>query len=300
MFRTGLPHSTGTNAQLRRPTYSTTYSILDRRRPPLSARGCGVPRKSERVPPPGVPASALLGESENGLAEAGLRVRMNGRGMSVTDGQREVKASEIDRAFSRNNIEKRFGAYSAYRARVAVAGDRPAPQREAAGDRCAHAEGDGPSRADRDRHARPVAAGPQQLLDKTGIRHVQQLAMMVKEPHLAVAKAAWDLTVKLARETGSKTAAGANVRLGVSTRNLLKNVHRPLTAKLLEDDMLLRYKYSPALGQKQPHRLSSPCDSTTFTVSWEGGTIKVASVATIDGCAVDGPKPSLVCIPLTF
>lgn len=72
-------------------------------------------------------------ELESGLAEAGLRVRMNGRGMSVTDGQREVKASEIDRAFSRNNIEKRFGAYSAYRARVAVAGDRPAPQRDAAG-----------------------------------------------------------------------------------------------------------------------------------------------------------------------
>jgi hypothetical protein len=72
-------------------------------------------------------------ELESGLAEAGLRVRMNGRGMSVTDGQREVKASEIGRAFSRNEIEKRVGAYSAYRARVAVAGDRPAPQREAAG-----------------------------------------------------------------------------------------------------------------------------------------------------------------------
>jgi hypothetical protein len=45
----------------------------------------------------------------------------------------------------------------------------------------------------------PVAAGPQQLLDKTGIKHVQQLAMMVKAPHVAVAKAAWDLAVKLAR-----------------------------------------------------------------------------------------------------
>lgn len=72
------------------------------------------------------------GELENGLAEAGLRVRMNGRGMSVTDGEREVKASHIDRAFSLNNVEKRFGStYSAYRARVAVAADRPAPQREA-------------------------------------------------------------------------------------------------------------------------------------------------------------------------
>lgn len=45
----------------------------------------------------------------------------------------------------------------------------------------------------------PVAAGPQQLLDKTRIKHVQQLAMMVKAPHLSVAKAAWELAVKLAR-----------------------------------------------------------------------------------------------------
>ncbi|MDB4950449.1 MAG: relaxase/mobilization nuclease domain protein [Gemmatimonadetes bacterium] len=72
------------------------------------------------------------GELESGLAEAGLRVRMNGRGMSVTDGQREVKASEIDRAFSRNAIEKRFGAYSSYRARVAVAVEQPSPSRDAA------------------------------------------------------------------------------------------------------------------------------------------------------------------------
>lgn len=72
------------------------------------------------------------GELESGLAEAGLRLRIKGPGMSVTDGKQEVKASEIHRAFSRNEIEKRFGAYSAYRARVAVAGDRP-PPREAAG-----------------------------------------------------------------------------------------------------------------------------------------------------------------------
>ena len=45
----------------------------------------------------------------------------------------------------------------------------------------------------------PIAAGPQQLLDKTGIKHVQQLAVMVKAPQLAVAKAAWELAVRLAR-----------------------------------------------------------------------------------------------------
>lgn len=73
------------------------------------------------------------GELQSGLAEAGLSIRIKGPGMAVTDGQREVKASEIHRAFSRNEIEKRFGAYSAYRARVAVAGNRSVPQREAAG-----------------------------------------------------------------------------------------------------------------------------------------------------------------------
>lgn len=71
-------------------------------------------------------AARSWAELERGLAEAGLRVRMNGRGMSVTDGQREVKASEIDRAFSRSRIEQRFGTYSSYRARVAVGGARPA------------------------------------------------------------------------------------------------------------------------------------------------------------------------------
>jgi hypothetical protein len=45
----------------------------------------------------------------------------------------------------------------------------------------------------------PIAAGPQQLLDRTGLKHIQQLAVMVKAPQLAVAKAAWDLAVRLAR-----------------------------------------------------------------------------------------------------
>jgi hypothetical protein len=58
---------------------------------------------------------------EAGLAEFGLSVRVNGRGMSVTDGRRLVKASEVARQFSRGNLEKRLGRYSDYRARVAVA-----------------------------------------------------------------------------------------------------------------------------------------------------------------------------------
>lgn len=64
-------------------------------------------------------------ELESGLAEFGFSVRVNGRGMSVTDGRREVKASEVGRQFSRGHLEKRLGRYSDYRARVAVAGAPP-------------------------------------------------------------------------------------------------------------------------------------------------------------------------------
>ena len=60
-------------------------------------------------------------EVEAGLAEFGLSVRVNGRGMSVTDGRRLVKASEVGRQLSRGNLEKRLGRYSDYSARVAVA-----------------------------------------------------------------------------------------------------------------------------------------------------------------------------------
>jgi hypothetical protein len=60
-------------------------------------------------------------ELEARLSEFGLSVRVNGRGMSVTDGRREVKASQVGREFSRANLEKRLGRYSDYSARVAVA-----------------------------------------------------------------------------------------------------------------------------------------------------------------------------------
>jgi hypothetical protein len=60
-------------------------------------------------------------ELERGLADFGLSVRVNGRGMSVTDGRQEVKASEVGRAYSRQQLENRLGRYSDYSARVAVA-----------------------------------------------------------------------------------------------------------------------------------------------------------------------------------
>jgi hypothetical protein len=60
-------------------------------------------------------------ELEAGLSEFGLSARVNGRGMSVTDGRQLVKASEVGRQFSRGNLEKRLGRYSDYSARVAVA-----------------------------------------------------------------------------------------------------------------------------------------------------------------------------------
>ncbi|HEX8394241.1 MAG TPA: relaxase/mobilization nuclease domain-containing protein [Longimicrobium sp.] len=62
------------------------------------------------------------GELERGLAERGLSLRMKGRGMVVTDGTREVKASEVDAAASRFRLERRLGSYTDYRARQAVAG----------------------------------------------------------------------------------------------------------------------------------------------------------------------------------
>jgi hypothetical protein len=62
-------------------------------------------------------------EVEAGLAELGLHVRVNGRGMSVTDGEQEVKASQIDGQVSRFQLEKQFGRYSDYRLRRALASE---------------------------------------------------------------------------------------------------------------------------------------------------------------------------------
>jgi hypothetical protein len=81
-------------------------------------------------------------ELERALAAHGLSVRMKGRGMVVTDGVREVKASDVapDAAGSRHAVERRLGSYGEYRKqrteaeRAAPAHDRsptvptPAPQ----------------------------------------------------------------------------------------------------------------------------------------------------------------------------
>lgn len=69
-------------------------------------------------------------ELERGLAAHGLSVRMKGRGMVVTDGVREVKASDVapDAAGSRHAVERRLGSYGEYRKRRAEA-ERTAPDR---------------------------------------------------------------------------------------------------------------------------------------------------------------------------
>jgi hypothetical protein len=62
-------------------------------------------------------------ELERELAAHGLWVRMKGRGMVVTDGKHEVKASDIDRAFSRSRLEARarLGIHGEYRLRQQIA-----------------------------------------------------------------------------------------------------------------------------------------------------------------------------------
>jgi hypothetical protein len=50
------------------------------------------------------------GELERRLERHGLRVEPRGRGMVITDGRQQVKASAVDRSASRGSLEKRFGA----------------------------------------------------------------------------------------------------------------------------------------------------------------------------------------------
>lgn len=60
-------------------------------------------------------------ELESGLAHRGLALTVKGGGFRITDGKRQVKASEVGRGFSRYHLEKRLGGYPDYRARMAVA-----------------------------------------------------------------------------------------------------------------------------------------------------------------------------------
>jgi hypothetical protein len=64
---------------------------------------------------------------ERGLAEHGLSARVHHGGLRFTDGRFQVKASAVGREFSRNYLEKRFGRYPDYRARMAVANQALAP-----------------------------------------------------------------------------------------------------------------------------------------------------------------------------
>lgn len=89
-------------------------------------------------------------ELERGLAEHGLSARVHHGGLRFTDGRFQVKASEVGRAFSRNHLEKRFGRYPDYRARMAVASQALAPAARAVQPR--------PPIREQERPAPPLAA----------------------------------------------------------------------------------------------------------------------------------------------
>ena len=59
--------------------------------------------------------AASWAEVEEGLAAVGLYLRVKGGGLSIHDGRQEVKASDVARLFSRNNMEERLGKLSDYR-----------------------------------------------------------------------------------------------------------------------------------------------------------------------------------------
>jgi len=78
--------------------------------------------RARREAGPHLMAARSWAELERVLGERGLSVRVEGPGMVVTDGVHKVKCSEIDRAASRANLERRLGSLGAYHARKAVAG----------------------------------------------------------------------------------------------------------------------------------------------------------------------------------
>jgi hypothetical protein len=60
-------------------------------------------------------------EAQRGLADQGLSLVAKGGGFRLTDGKRDVKASQVAHGFSRYHLEQRFGPYPDYLARLAVA-----------------------------------------------------------------------------------------------------------------------------------------------------------------------------------
>jgi predicted nucleic acid-binding Zn ribbon protein len=63
---------------------------------------------------------------ERGLADLGLSLCVKGGGFTVTDGELEVKASDVGRAFSRFHLEKRLGWYPDSPAGIAAPETLPA------------------------------------------------------------------------------------------------------------------------------------------------------------------------------
>jgi hypothetical protein len=98
-------------------------------------------------------------ELERGLAEHGLSLRVKGRGMVVTDGRQEVKASDLFREASRYRLEKRLGSLADHRAREAVASHSPKSHMPASA-----AERPGP---DSGRNAAPAPRSPAVEGDRT-------------------------------------------------------------------------------------------------------------------------------------
>ncbi|HET7462591.1 MAG TPA: relaxase/mobilization nuclease domain-containing protein [Longimicrobium sp.] len=93
-----------------------------RERAPALVRGdAAFLRAVQRDAGPHLAQARSWAELERGLAAHGLSVRVHNGGFVFTDGVRKVKASEVDRAASRKNLERRLGSLGAYRARQAVA-----------------------------------------------------------------------------------------------------------------------------------------------------------------------------------
>lgn len=94
----------------------------ERPAPRLERGDAAFVERARREAGPHLAGARSWAELERGLAEHGLSVRVEGRGLVVTDGVQKAKASDIDRAVSRANVERRLGPLGEYRARQAVAG----------------------------------------------------------------------------------------------------------------------------------------------------------------------------------
>jgi hypothetical protein len=152
-------------------------------------------------------------ELERGLAGHGLALRMKGRGMVVTDGAREVKASEIDAAASRFRLERRLGSFTDYRARQAVAGralDERAPAQptrtEPAREPQTRAQVQERTRAAPTPPTPPAPPAPERRLIPTGINREQRAREVQRAPTPADARPAPAPAERRARPTVREAA----------------------------------------------------------------------------------------------